>query len=69
MLKEGYEHPTTFEIVTAIAFVYFSEQNVDYTVLEVGLGGRSDSTNVIKKSLASVITTIDYDHIDVLGDT
>ena len=69
MLEEGYEHPTTFEIVTTIAFVYFKEQNVDYTVLEVGLGGRSDSTNIIKKSLASVITTIDYDHIDILGDT
>ena len=69
MLKEGYEHPTTFEIVTTIAFVYFKEEQVDYVVLEVGLGGRSDSTNVIKNSLASVITTIDYDHIDVLGDT
>ena len=69
MLEEGYEHPTTFEIVTAIAFVYFNEESVDYTILEVGLGGRSDSTNVIKKSLASVITTIDYDHIDILGDT
>lgn len=69
MLKEGYEHPTTFEIVTAIAFVYFKEENVDYIVLEVGLGGRFDSTNIIKNSYASVITTIDYDHIDVLGDT
>jgi dihydrofolate synthase/folylpolyglutamate synthase len=69
MLKEGYEHPTTFEIVTAIAFVYFKEENVDYTVLEVGLGGRSDSTNIIKSSCISVITTIDYDHTDVLGDT
>ncbi len=69
MLEEGYEHPTTFEIVTAIAFVYFKEEQVDYVVLEVGLGGRADSTNVIKNSLASVITTIDYDHMDILGDT
>ncbi|QQY80349.1 dihydrofolate synthase/folylpolyglutamate synthase [Keratinibaculum paraultunense] len=69
MLEEGYEHPTTFEIVTAIAFVYFKEEQVDYVVLEVGLGGRADSTNVIKNSLASVITTIDYDHMDVLGNT
>lgn len=69
MLKEGYEHPTTFEIVTTIAFVYFKEENVDYIVLEVGLGGRADSTNIIRNSLASVITTIDYDHIDILGDT
>lgn len=69
MLKEGYDHPTTFEIVTAIGFVYFKEENVDYVVLEVGLGGMLDSTNVIKDSLISVITTIDYDHMDVLGDT
>lgn len=69
MLEEGYEHPTTFEIVTAIAFVYFNEKNVDYTILEVGLGGRYDSTNIIEESIVSVITTIDYDHIDVLGDT
>lgn len=69
MLVQGYEHPTTFEIVTTIAFVYFKEENVDYTVLEVGLGGRMDSTNIIEESMASIITTIDYDHIDVLGDT
>ena len=69
MIKEGLEHPTTFEIVTAIAFVYFHEQKTDYVVLEVGLGGRYDSTNIIESSLASVITTIDYDHIYVLGDT
>lgn len=69
MVGEGLEHPTTFEIVTAIAFVYFQQENVDYVVLEVGLGGRFDSTNIIKSPMASVITTIDYDHIDVLGDT
>ncbi|MDR7856489.1 folylpolyglutamate synthase/dihydrofolate synthase family protein [Tissierella sp.] len=69
MVAEGLEHPTTFEIVTAIAFMYFKEEEVDYVVLEVGLGGRFDSTNIIKAPLISVITTIDYDHIDVLGDT
>ena len=69
MLEEGLEHPTTFEIITAIAFLYFKEENVDYVILEVGLGGRYDSTNIIKAPLASVLTTIDYDHIDVLGDT
>lgn len=69
MVAEGMEHPTTFEIVTAIAFMYFKEEKVDYVVLEVGLGGRFDSTNIIKSPLVSVITTIDYDHIDVLGDT
>lgn len=69
MIEEGYEHPTTFEIVTAVAFVYFQEENLDYVILEVGLGGRADSTNIIENSIASVITTIDYDHIDVLGNT
>lgn len=69
MVSEGLQHPTTFEIVTAIAFLYYKEENTDYVVLEVGLGGRYDSTNIIETSLASVITTLDYDHIDVLGDT
>ena len=69
MVKEGMHHPTTFEIVTAIAFVFFQQENIDYVVLEVGLGGRFDSTNVIETSLASVITTLDYDHINELGNT
>ena len=69
MVSEGLLHPTTFEIITAIAFLYYKEENVDYVILEVGLGGRYDSTNIIDESLASVITTIDYDHIEVLGDT
>lgn len=69
MVEKGLEHPTTFEIVTAICFVYFYNQNVDYVILEVGLGGRFDSTNIISKSIASVITTIDFDHINELGDT
>lgn len=69
MIQEEYEHPTTFEIITAIGFVYFKEEKVDYVVLEVGLGGRLDATNVIDESLLSIITTIDYDHMDVLGNT
>lgn len=69
MVDEGLEHPTTFEIVTAIAFIYFKEENPDYVVLEVGLGGRYDSTNIISTSLASVITTIDIDHVAELGNT
>ena len=69
MVSKGFEHPTTFEIVTAIAFVYFKEEELDYVVLEVGLGGRYDSTNIIETSLASVITTIDYDHTEILGNT
>lgn len=69
MIDNGFEHPTTFEIVTAIAFMYFKEENVDYVILEVGIGGRLDSTNIIPPSMAIVLTTIDYDHIDVLGNT
>jgi dihydrofolate synthase/folylpolyglutamate synthase len=69
MVDDGIEHPTTFEIVTAIAFVHFKEEDVDYVVLEVGLGGRFDSTNIIQTSLASIITTIDYDHTEILGNT
>ena len=52
MTAEGLESPTEFEVVTAIAFLYFSEKKADYVVLEVGLGGRGDSTNVVKKPLA-----------------
>ncbi len=69
MVQSGLEHPTTFELVTAVGFEYFSRSKVDFVILEVGLGGRFDSTNVIESSIASVITTIDYDHTDVLGDT
>lgn len=64
----GYEHPTEFEIITCCMFVYFYEQNVDFAVIEVGLGGREDSTNVITP-LASVITSISLDHMNILGDS
>ena len=69
MLSEGYNHPTEFEVVTAIGFEYFKEQNIDFLVLEVGLGGRFDSTNIVKSPLLSVITSISYDHTEYLGDT
>lgn len=69
MLSDGYEHPTEFEVVTAIGFKYFQEENIDFLVLEVGLGGRFDATNVVKKPLLSVITSISYDHMEYLGDT
>lgn len=69
MVEEGMLHPTTFEIVTAIGFMYFNQEKCDYIVLEVGLGGRYDSTNVIDRPLASIITTLDYDHTEVLGNT
>ncbi|SCI20227.1 MULTISPECIES: bifunctional folylpolyglutamate synthase/dihydrofolate synthase [unclassified Romboutsia] len=69
MVSEGYSAPTEFEIVTAMAFYYYNEQEIDYVVLEVGLGGRYDSTNVIKNPLVSVLVSISLDHIGVLGDT
>ena len=69
MLSQGKSHPTEFEVVTAIGFEYFKRKEVDYLVLEVGLGGRGDSTNVMDHPLVSVITPIDYDHMDYLGDT
>ncbi len=61
--------PTEFEIVTAIGLIYFLDQAVDVVVLEVGMGGRFDSTNVIKTPLATVITPVSMDHMAYLGDT
>ena len=58
-----------FEITNAIAFLYFLEEKCDIVVLETGIGGRLDSTNIITTTLVSVITTIDYDHTQVLGNT
>lgn len=64
---EGY-HNTYFEVLTAIMYKYFYDKKVDVAVVEVGLGGKLDSTNIIKKPIASVITTISMDHINVLGN-
>lgn len=61
--------PTHFEILTAVCFQYFADENVDFAVMEVGVGGLSDSTNVIEHPAASIITAIDYDHMDYLGST
>lgn len=63
------EHPTEFELVTAIGFEFFRRKGCDVVVLEVGLGGELDSTNVINRPLLSVITEIDYDHTGVLGNS
>ena len=62
------EVPTQFEMLTAMAFLYFEEMKVDAAVIEVGLGGLYDATNVID-AILSVITSISYDHTDILGDT
>lgn len=69
MLSEGMESPTEFELITAIAFLYFSEQEIDFLILEVGLGGTGDSTNMVSRPVASVITSISFDHMEYLGDT
>ncbi len=67
-LKDPILMPTFFEIVTAIAFLYFEREKTDITVLEVGMGGRLDSTNIILPEV-SVITPVGYDHTDRLGNT
>jgi dihydrofolate synthase/folylpolyglutamate synthase len=60
---------TFFEIVTAMAFVAFVERDVEVAVVEVGLGGRLDATNVLERPLATVVTSVGRDHTDVLGET
>ena len=69
-VKEQIEQiePSFFEITVAMAFYYFAQQEVDIAVIETGLGGRLDSTNVIAPE-ACLITNIGYDHMDMLGDT
>ncbi|HZJ57560.1 MAG TPA: folylpolyglutamate synthase/dihydrofolate synthase family protein [Clostridia bacterium] len=69
MVASGSNHPTEFEIVTAIGFLYFARQNIDIAVVEVGLGGRFDATNIIDEPLLSVITSIGFDHVAILGST
>lgn len=68
MLDRGEEHPTEFEVLTAAAFRYFQLEQVDLAVMEVGMGGTYDSTNVITPRVA-VITGVDFDHTAFLGDT
>ncbi len=63
------EHPTEFELVSCIAFAYFARKKCDIVVLEVGMGGAMDSTNVIEVPEVAVITNIGLDHTEVLGDT
>ncbi|MBR5286143.1 MAG: bifunctional folylpolyglutamate synthase/dihydrofolate synthase, partial [Clostridia bacterium] len=63
------DKPTEFEIITALAFLYYKKHACDIVVLEVGMGGRLDSTNVIESPVASVITGVAIDHVSVLGNT
>lgn len=69
MLQKGNPHPTEFEIYVAMAFEYFSRMPLDFLVLEVGLGGREDATNVIEKPVLSIISQIGLDHTGFLGNT
>ena len=68
VVEEGFNHPTEFEVLTCIMFLYLYNQNVDFGIIEVGLGGRLDSTNVLSPIL-SIITSISLDHTNLLGDT
>ena len=63
------DHPTEFELITAIGIEYFADKAPDFVILEAGMGGRYDSTNVIDSSVLSVITGVDLDHTAILGDT
>ena len=65
---EAVERITTFEITTALGFLYFARKNVDVAVVEVGLGGRLDATNVVQP-LVSVITSLSMDHMAILGNS
>ncbi len=69
MEQEGLESPTVFEVETAIAFLYFKEKQCDFVVLETGMGGRLDATNIIKSSVLSVIASISMDHMQFLGES
>ncbi|MCI9341064.1 MAG: bifunctional folylpolyglutamate synthase/dihydrofolate synthase [Dorea sp.] len=69
MESAGEKSPTVFEIETAIAFLYFKEQDCDLVVLECGLGGETDATNIVENTLVAVFTPISRDHTGILGDT
>ena len=68
VVEEGFNHPTEFEVLTCLMFLYLYRSNVDFGVIEVGLGGRLDSTNVLTPIL-SIITSISLDHTNILGNT
>lgn len=67
--REGYAHPTYFEILFLVGMVLFAKAQVEYLVLETGLGGRLDATNAIVHPLAVILTSISLDHVEYLGDT
>ena len=69
LAAEGEAYPTFFMLLTAMGFTYFAEQGCEVSVIEVGVGGRLDCTNVLEKPLVTVITSISLDHMKTLGDT
>lgn len=69
MVKKGKKHPTTFEIETVLGFLFFLEENCDVVLLEVGMGGRLDATNVIEHAECTVLGSISMDHKEYLGET
>ena len=69
MLEKGLSQPTVFEVETALAFIYFYREKCDYVLLEVGMGGETDATNLITKPVCSVITSISMDHMQFLGNS
>ena len=68
-LDAGRVEGSFFEVLTAMAFVYFRERGVDAACVEVGIGGRLDATNVLSRSLLAVVTSVGLDHCELLGDT
>lgn len=69
MIEDGFDQPTSFEIETVMAFMYFKDMGSDPVILEVGMGGAGDSTNMISAPMLSVITSISLDHTAILGTT
>lgn len=68
MEADGLNYPTAFELETAMAFLYFEKKKVDFLLLETGMGGRLDATNVVKKPLCTVLASISMDHMKFLGN-
>ena len=68
-MKNGRPHPTYFEWLYLMAMIWFGRQGIRYGVIETGLGGRLDATNIIKQPALTIITSISYDHMEILGDT
>ncbi len=69
MVADGFHHPTAFELETAMAFCYLRDKKCDFSILEVGMGGKDDATNVIPTPLLAVIASISLDHVGLIGNT